>query len=97
MPDNNTVEPKTLAPYGTYQFAKIQHFLLLMESVDTDYIWTVDEQGYATLILYYGTRSKIKVPKRIGGYPVKYIACTCFNYNLNIVSVTIPEGIIAID
>lgn len=96
MPDNNVTEPKTLAPYGTYQFAKIQHFLLLMESEDTDYIWSVDEFGNATLILYYGTREKIKVPKKIGGYSVKYISCTCFNYNTNITSVTIPEGIIEI-
>lgn len=96
MPDNNNVVEKTLAPYGTYQFAKVQHFLLLMEAEDTDYIWQVDALGNATLILYYGTKTKIKVPRRIGGYRVRYIDCVCFSYNTNITSVTIPEGIISI-
>lgn len=96
MPDNIELEPKSIVPYGTYQFAKIQHFMLLIESEDTNYIWTLDNDGYVTLIMYLGTNTKIKVPKKIEGHPVKYIECTCFNYNTTITSVTIPEGIVYI-
>lgn len=96
MADELLKVEKTLSPYGTYQFAKIQHFMLLMETEDTNYIWTLDDNGDVTLIFYLGKSSVIKIPRRIEGHPVKYIECTCFNYNTNITSVTIPEGIVYI-
>lgn len=85
----------------TYQNRKIQNFLLLItyEVVDKNYAYSVDGNGDATLLLYRGTSTNVKVPSFMGDndeYPVKYIECTCFNNNPNIRSVTIPEGIVAI-
>lgn len=88
---------KELSPL-TYQQQKIIHFLLLMktETEDTEYVFTVDEHGDATLVYYYGQKQDIIVPKKISGYPVKYIEGTCYNYNTNIQSVTMHDNILEI-
>lgn len=95
--DNGTYNPGAY----TYQNRKIQNFLLLIsyDQVDKNYIYSVDDNNDATLILYRGTSTNVKVPSFIGEhdeYRVKYIECTCFNYNTNVRSVTIPEGVVAI-
>lgn len=101
-------ETSSLIPVGagggySYQLKKIMNFLLLIKQDlwDKDYIYTIDDEDYATLILYYGKGIDIKVPPTIGGvlnsqYPVKYIESTCFNYNTNIHSVILPPGIVYI-
>jgi hypothetical protein len=82
----------------TYMQEKKRFFMtLLSPAEDTDYVYVVDENNYATLVLYTGHRTTIKVPKKIDGYRVKHIASTCFNYNTNITSITIPEGIETIE
>lgn len=84
----------------TYKKEKLKFFMMLLkatEQVDTNYLYTVDENNYATLIMYRGNNTVIKVPTIIDGYTVKYIAPTCFNYNTNITSITIPEGIETIE
>ena len=82
----------------TYQQQKINYFLLLKDiGEDTNYLWFVDGNGDAVLYHYEGDRSVIKVPTMIGGYPVKYIAPTCYVNMDFITSVIIPDGIIAID
>ena len=81
----------------TYQQNKIIKFLLLIEPVepeDTDYYYTVDQQGYATLRWYYGTRTELKVPHFIDGFPVRYIDATCYNYNPNITSIEMDTNIV---
>ena len=81
----------------TYQQQKINYFMLLMqEGEDLNYIWKV-ENDEATLIYYIGNKRNIKVPRMIGGYPVKYIEATCYNELDFIQSVTIPEGVLTID
>ena len=55
-----------------------------------------DDEGDVTLVYYLGQFTKIKVPTMIEGHPVKYIAVTCYNYNNNIISVNIPDGIVSI-
>lgn len=82
----------------TYQLQKIRNFMLLLsnEIEDINYVWTLDDEGDVTLVYYLGQFTKIKVPTMIEGHPVKYIAATCYNYNTNIVSVNIPDGIVSI-
>lgn len=102
MPDVLELDNTSYNPGAyTYQNRKIQNFLLLVsyDRVDKNYIYSVDGNNDATLILYQGTSTNVKVPSFMGEhdeYPVKYIECTCFNYNTNIRSVTIPEGVVAI-
>lgn len=84
----------------TYQLEKIRYFMLLLDSEheieDTNYLWYLDENDELTLVYYYGTYQNVKVPKQIEGHTVRYIAATCYNYNQNILSITIPEGIMTI-
>ena len=82
---------------NSYQQQKINYFLLLRgEAFDTAYIWTVNSNQEATLLYYIGNKQVIKVPPKIGGYDVKYIAPTCYNGLNFIKSISIPEGVIAI-
>lgn len=82
----------------TYQQQKINYFLLLRDvGEDTDYIWTVDSNNDATLIYYVGNKRSIKVPTTIGGYPVKYIAPTCYADLDFVTSAVIPEGVTEIN
>lgn len=83
-----------------YQQHKISMFLYLLSQQaieDTNYLYVVDSNNEATLILYRGNFSNIKVPQYIDGYKVTHIECTCYNYNKNIQSVIIPEGITTIN
>jgi hypothetical protein len=82
----------------TYQLQKIRNFMLLIEYEieDTNYVWTLDDNGDVTLVYYLGKYPNIKVPTSIEGHPVKYIAPTCYNYDTLLVSVNIPEGIVSI-
>ena len=78
----------------TYMQEKTKFFMMLLSPAkDTNYLYIVDENDYATLIRYLGNNTNIKVPKKIDGYIVKYIASTCYNYMENITSITIPDGI----
>lgn len=82
-----------------YEQYKIAMFLYLLSQripEDTNYIYTVDSNNEATLVLYYGDSTKLRVPTIIDGYPVRHIACTCYNYNTQIETVIIPEGIVSI-
>lgn len=81
---------------NTYQQQKIIYFLLLGEKEDTNYIWFADGNGDATLVYYYGNKSVIRVPKKIGGHPVKYIAPTCYNNKNFITTIIVHSGIITI-
>lgn len=82
---------------STYQQQKIIYFLSMgNEGEDTNYIWSVDGNGDATLIYYTGQKTVIKVPKMIGGHPVKYIASTCYNNRDFITSVIVHDGIVSI-
>lgn len=85
--------------YPTYQYRKIINFLLLLykQPEDTDYLYQIEEDDSATLIYYYGNNTDIKVPKNIDGHAVKRIAVSCYDYNSNIVSIKIPDGIVSID
>ena len=79
-----------------YQSIKLRYFMLLRKPINRDYVYTVDENNYATLIYYIGNSRNVKVPTRIGDnneYTVKHIDATCFCFNENIRSVIIPEGI----
>ena len=82
----------------TYQLQKIKYFIVAIqkEIEDTNYIWTLDDNGDVTLVYYLGLYKNIKVPIQIEGHPVKYIGEGCYSYNTNLVSVTIPEGIVTI-
>ena len=85
----------------SYQIYKLTKFMLLRSGAveDKNYIWTYNSNNEATLIYYLGDNTNIKVPTHIGDhdeYVVKYIAATCYNYNTNLLSVTIPEGIVSI-
>ena len=83
----------------TYRDNKIIKFLLLCETEeeDTDYYYTVDQQGYATLRWYYGNKINLKVPHYIDGHPVRYIDATCYNYNPNILSIEMDTNIVSIN
>ena len=83
----------------TYQQAKFKMFLNLLGGVeDTNYLYIEDtNDNTLTLVMYLGNRTSIKVPKKIDGKTVTKIACTCFNYNTNITSVKIPEGVEVIE
>lgn len=83
---------------NTYQQQKIIYFLLLgnTEEEDTNYIWFADGNGDATLVYYTGQKQVIKVPRMIGGHPVKYIAPTCYNNKDFITTVIAHDGIISI-
>ena len=83
---------------STYQQQKIIYFLSMKnEGKDTNYIWSADGNGDATLIYYTGQRRVIKVPTMIDGHPVKYIASTCYNNRDSIISVIMPDGIVSIE
>lgn len=83
----------------TYQKAKFRMFLNLLyeELEDTNYIWVADANDEVTLLLYLGTKTAIKVPKKIEGKTVTKIECTCYTYNTDLISVIIPEGITIIE
>ena len=83
----------------TYQLQKIRNFMLLIggEIEDTNYVWTLNNEGDVTLIYYLGKFTEIKVPTMIEGHPVKYIAATCYNYKDKLISVKIPDGIVSIE
>lgn len=71
--------------------------MLLASSEDTDYLYTLDENNNAILIMYRGSNTVIKTPRKIDGYPVKAIMSTCYSYNTNITSITIRPGIEVIE
>ena len=82
----------------TYQQEKIKFFMMLLATPeDTNYLYEVDENGYATLIRYLGNSTNVKTPRRIGGHTVKYISPICYSYNTNIRSIRIPNGIEVIE
>ena len=95
--------------YPTYQYRKIINFLLLLhkqsedsdsedtDTEDTDYLYQIEEDNSATLIYYYGNNTDITVPKSIDGHTVKRIAVSCYDYNSNIISIKIPDGVVSID
>ena len=67
--------------------------MLLASSEDTDYLYTLDENNNAILIMYRGSNTVIKTPRKINGYRVKGIMSTCYSYNTNITSITIRPGV----
>ena len=82
----------------TYQQEKIKYFKLLLssEEEDTAYIWTTNSNNEAILIYYIGNKTTIKVPRTIGGYPVKYIEPTCYDGLSFIENLIVRDNIISI-
>lgn len=82
----------------TYKKEKLKFFMMLLAAPeDTNYLYEVDENGYATLIRYLGNSTNVKTPRKIDGHPVKYISSICYNYNSNITSITIRDGVQVIE
>lgn len=82
----------------TYKKEKLRFFMMLLAAPeDTNYLYEVDENGYATLIRYLGNNTNVKTPRKIGGHTVKYISPICYSYNTNIRSIRIPNGIQVIE
>lgn len=85
----------------TYMQEKTKFFMMLIggppEPEDTNYLYIVDENDNAILVMYRGNNTVIKTPAEIDGHPVVGIMSTCYNYNTNITSITIRDGVEVID
>jgi len=84
----------------TYKKEKLRFFMMLLtapEPEDTNYVYTVDENDNATLVMYKGTNTVITTPRKIDNHPVVGITSTCYSYNTNITSITIRDGVKVID
>ena len=57
------------------------------------YVYIVLNDGTAEIVNYKGDVAELTVPKKLGGIAVTSISCSAFNYNTNLTSVTIPEGV----
>lgn len=57
-----------------------------------EYDFTV-ANGAATITKYKGTASKVEIPSKLGGSPVKVIGIMAFNGNQTLTDVVIPEGV----
>ena len=67
------------------------------EPEDTNYVYIVDENDNAILVMYQGTNTVITTPRMIDNHPVVGIMSTCYSYNTNITSITIRDGVEVID
>lgn len=67
-------------------------------TVDLDYVYEVNGNDEITLILYLGSESRVEVPS-VGenNKPVVRIASTCFDGNMALEAIKIPEGIEVIE
>lgn len=86
----------------TYAQEKIKFFMMLIggappEPEDTNYVYIVDENDNAILVMYKGTNTVITTPRKIDNHPVVGIMSTCYSYNTNITSITIRDGVEVID
>lgn len=84
----------------TYKKEKLRFFMMLLtapEPEDTNYVYTVDENDNAILVMYKGTNTVITTPRKIDNHPVVGIMSTCYSYNTNITSITIRDGVEVID
>lgn len=63
---------------------------------DNNYIYSIDNNE-ASLIYYLGNRHSVITPKYFEGKLVKVIEGTCYNYNENITSATIRDGVTEIE
>lgn len=83
----------------SYQETKKKFFMMLLasEEDDTNYLYIVNADNSATLIRYLGSETEVKTPRKIDGHPVKYISSICYNYNSNITSIAIRNGVQVIE
>ena len=67
-------------------------------SADTygDYTYTVSD-GAATITKYTGSATTLSIPSTLGGYPVKTIGNSAFDYSDSVTSLTIPSSVTAIE
>lgn len=61
-----------------------------------DWLYTVNEDGSATINMYTGMEGNLAVPAELDGHPVKEIGTGAFAENYDLLSVVIPEGVEAI-
>ena len=61
-----------------------------------DWLYTVNEDGSATISMYMGMEGNLAVPAELDGHPVKEIGKAAFAGNCDLLSVVIPEGVEAI-
>ena len=63
------------------------------EEYGLDIRYGYDDEEYAYITEYYGSKSVVNIPAVIDGYPIKGIAGNAFSEQRNIISVKIPSGV----
>ena len=59
----------------------------------TDFTYTLDENGVASISGYEGSSTRITIPAVIDGHPIREIGYACFQQSPDLESVIIPEGV----
>lgn len=60
--------------------------------------FTYEDQGYGIVITgYKGSKTELVIPEKIAGKKVVRIGCRAFENCIDLVSITIPEGVTTID
>ena len=77
-------------------FLKVNAWEYLEPIESGDYIYSILENDTAVLRNYLGTESNIIIPSTIDGLPVTILGNDLFSSNENIISVSIPQGIIEV-
>ena len=63
------------------------------EFTSGDYVYTLDENGEATIVRYTGSADSLALPAELDGHSVTAVGVEAFYSNETLVSVTVPEGI----
>lgn len=83
--EETRVNFKTIAGYDTEKL------------VSGDYVYQLTDDGAgAVIVSYFGTDENVVVPNMLDDYPVLAVGDFCFNYQQDIKSVTLPEGIVSL-
>jgi|GEM_PF-2287464 len=72
-------------------------FFRFTDTLDAEFDYTVDAEGYATVKGYTGDPKTLEIPDTLDGHPVRYIATHAFGgHESSLVKVIIPEGVVSI-
>lgn len=70
------------------------------DSAAAEFVYTVKEDGYASIEGYTGDKAKLEIPEKVGEngeYTVKYISAEAFTNKLSLKKITIPSTVEKID
>lgn len=69
-------------------------FFRFHDTIDSEFVYTVDSEGYATVKGYSGNPTTLKIPSELDGAPVRYIDSHAFGgHESALKKITIPEGV----